>query len=218
MPWMSGPKIVEELWLSQKLSWCKHSSGFFSLKDGSSSANKDAKSSSTPSCHLGQSQFSLNFRRIFTRWSGFAKFTSNWCQELSISHPGDKMSWKTSIWETFSPCSKLVKQAIRAFYKPSFSELESEPDRFINKLLSLNPNSTLAQLANGAFVWHSAKNPLEASKILLAAIEKTPNPNFFGVLILCHCLFDIKVILFLFILACDEATSWPSMNTTCLFS
>ena len=22
MPWMSGPKIVEELWLSQKLSWC----------------------------------------------------------------------------------------------------------------------------------------------------------------------------------------------------
>jgi hypothetical protein len=75
-----------------------------------------------------------------------------------------------------------------------FSDLENEPERFINKLLSLSPTSTLAQLANGGYVWNSLKKSLEASKILSPIIEKSPNPNFFGVLILCQCLFETKVI------------------------
>ena len=59
MPWMSGPKIVEELWLSQKLSWYKHASGFISLKDSSTSASKDAKTSSTLPAILVNQNFRL---------------------------------------------------------------------------------------------------------------------------------------------------------------
>ena len=75
----------------------------------------------------------------------------------------------------------------------TYSELEQGADQFIQKLLGLSPSSNLAQLANGAFVWCSLKNPLEASKIILTIIERNPNPNFFGVFVLCQSLFDIKV-------------------------
>ena len=74
-----------------------------------------------------------------------------------------------------------------------FSHFEENPDRFINKLLSLNPSSTLAQLANGALSWHKKKNSVEASRIISPILERTSNPNFFGVYILCLCLHEIQV-------------------------
>lgn len=70
--------------------------------------------------------------------------------------------------------------------------LEDNPEVYINKLLSLNPSSTLAQLAKGGYTWLKEKQSLEASKILGPILEKNPNPNFFGVLIMCQCLFEVQ--------------------------
>ena len=91
-------------------------------------------------------------------------------------------------------CQTLTNFYINFKYFVSFfSHLETNPDHFINKLLSLSPTSTLAQLAKGAFTWHRLKNSQEASKLLVPILERTTNPNFFGVFILCTCLFEIQV-------------------------
>jgi hypothetical protein len=74
------------------------------------------------------------------------------------------------------------------------SDLEENSDQFISKLLSLSPTSTLAQLARGALTWHRLKNSLEASKMISQILERSTNLNFFGVYILCICLFEIQVI------------------------
>jgi len=70
---------------------------------------------------------------------------------------------------------------------------DSNEEVNIDKLLKLNPTSTLANLAKGGYIWHTHKKFLEASNLLQPIVEKSSNPNFFGLFILISCLFECKV-------------------------
>ena len=70
--------------------------------------------------------------------------------------------------------------------------LEKTIEDHINKLMTLNESSTLAKLANAAFIW-KVKNDLKSScDLLKAIIDGSNNPNFYGLFILCQCYVSLR--------------------------
>ena len=82
-------------------------------------------------------------------------------------------------------------------------ELEENIRNWIDKLLNLSESSTLAKLANAAYIWKTQMKYNEANEILIKVLEDSKNPNFYALYISCQCQVQL----------CQFAQAEDSLNT-----